>query len=257
MDSDEFARLMKELAADGGLEGLSQAEIAKRIEKLIQEGGYEGLEGLSSAELAKLAKNLANDTASSVGGATASIAKDVPERQAKDAAEEKRTQEAAAEKKRQEEVARQKAEAERKAAEEKALAEKNKRIQEQMTTVKDEMALGKAAANSGDYDTAIQHFNAAKDNLPKEQKAFAAEHMAEAALMMRNASDGIAEPGVSDGSRTAGTGANSSIVKKKKTAAAANDFANTAALYDPKNAAAHYVFGKGAEDVQNWPTALD
>jgi DNA-binding Lrp family transcriptional regulator len=39
MDSDEFARLMKELAADGSLEGLSQEEIAKRIEKLIQEGG--------------------------------------------------------------------------------------------------------------------------------------------------------------------------------------------------------------------------
>ena len=58
MDSDEFARLMKELAADGSLEGLSQEEIAKRIEKLIQEGGYEGLEGLDSAEHAKIAKNL-------------------------------------------------------------------------------------------------------------------------------------------------------------------------------------------------------
>ena len=40
------------------------------------------------------------------------------------------------------------------------------------------------------------------------------------------------------------------------TAAAAHTYATEAVNNDPRNAVAHYVFGKGAEDVQNWPTAL-
>ena len=182
-----------------------------------------------------LRKQNSSSSAEALGAQLAAAEKQRQE----DIAKEKAAAEAA-EKQRQEEVARQKAEAEKKAAEEKARAERDAALKQQMAKVEDKISLGKAAVGSGEYDTAIKHFDEARDILPEEQKAFSAQQMSTAAESLITASESV-----------------TSQDAKKKTADAAYDFATTALQYDPKDAGSHYVYGKNAVEKGDKNTALN
>ena len=161
------------------------------------------------------------------------------------AEEQRAAEQKAAEEKRQAEIARQKAEEEKRIAEEKAKAEKDKALKELMDKIKDEVSLGKVAASTGDYENAIKHFDTAKSMLPQEQKVFSAEQMADAALVLRDIYDTASAEEKKDPSF------------KENTAKAANNYANTALQYNPKNAIAHYILGKDAQESKDLNKALD
>ena len=85
---------------------------------------------------------------------------------------------------------RKKDEAAKKAAEE-ALAKKNAQLKKEIDAVNDEIMQGKVALNSGNINSALEHFEKAQKNLPVSdgEPAFSGSKYSEIAVALYNAAE--------------------------------------------------------------------
>ena len=104
--------------------------------------------------------------------------------------------------------------------------------------VEDSIAKGKEALAKGNTSDALNHFNNAKNSLPKNDDAYAAEKLGDMAKTLYDASANQGNP----------------QTKATLVSEAVKD-ANAALAKDSKNAPAHYVLGMQAMDAKNYAEA--
>lgn len=148
--------------------------------------------------------------------------------------EEQKIQQKAAEEQRKKE------EAARKAAEE-ALAKKNAQLKKEIDAVNDEIMQGKVALNSGNINSALEHFEKAQKNLPvsEGEPAFSGSKYSEIAAALYDAA------GKSTGD------------DKKRLESTALIYAENAVSKNPKDASSHYIIGMNALANKDYQKAHD
>ena len=148
--------------------------------------------------------------------------------------EEQKIQQKAAEEQRKKE------EAARKAAEE-ALAKKNAQLKKEIDAVNDEIMQGKVALNSGNINSALEHFEKAQKNLPvsEGEPAFSGSKYSEIAAALYDAA------GKSTGD------------DKKRLESTALIYADNAVSKNPKDASSHYIIGMNALANKDYQKAHD
>ena len=148
--------------------------------------------------------------------------------------EEQKIQQKAAEEQRKKE------EAARKAAEE-ALAKKNAQLKKEIDAVNDEIMQGKVALNSGNINSALEHFEKAQKNLPvsEGEPAFSGSKYSEIAAALYYAA------GKSTGD------------DKKRLESTALIYAENAVSKNPKDASSHYIIGMNALANKDYQKAHD
>lgn len=135
---------------------------------------------------------------------------------------------------------RKKDEAARKAAEE-ALAKKNAQLKKEIDAVNDEIMQGKVALNSGNINSALEHFEKAQKNLPvsEGEPAFSGSKYSEIAAALYDAA------GKSTGD------------DKKRLESTALIYAENAVSKNPKDASSHYIIGMNALANKDYQKAHD
>ena len=158
------------------------------------------------------------------------------------AAEEQRKKDEAARKAAEKaaEEQRKKEEAAKKAAEE-ALAKKNAQLKKEIDAVNDEIMQGKVALNSGNINSALEHFEKAQKNLPVSdgEPAFSGSKYSEIAAALYNAAEKASDE------------------DKDRLKSTALIYAENAIAKNPKDASSHFIIGMNALENKDYQKALD
>lgn len=233
LDEEALALMDEILAKKSGAEGANVSTSNVTVEVDTQ-----GLTDAMQSSIESMKYELAKTNQTAVENQKAMA--DLLKKQQQQAVEEqKRLEEQKVQQKAAEEQ-RKKEEAARKAAEE-ALAKKNAQLKKEIDAVNDEIMQGKVALNSGNINSALEHFEKAQKNLPvsEGEPAFSGSKYSEIAAALYDAA------GKSTGD------------DKKRLESTALIYAENAVSKNPKDASSHYIIGMNALANKDYQKAHD
>lgn len=232
-DEEALALMDEILAKKTGTEGANVATSNVTVEVDTQ-----GLTDAMQSSIESMKHELAKTNQTAVENQKAMA--DLLKKQQQQAAEEQQRLEEQKIQQKAAEEQRKKEEAARKAAEE-ALAKKNAQLKKEIDAVNDEIMQGKVALNSGNINSALEHFEKAQKNLPvsEGEPAFSGSKYSEIAAALYDAA------GKSTGD------------DKKRLESTALIYAENAVSKNPKDASSHYIIGMNALANKDYQKAHD
>lgn len=233
LDEEALALMDEILAKKTGAEGANVATSNVTVEVDTQ-----GLTNAMQSSIESMKHELAKTNQTAVENQKAMA--DLLKKQQQQAAEEQQRLEEQKIQQKAAEEQRKKEEAARKAAEE-ALAKKNAQLKKEIDAVNDEIMQGKVALNSGNINSALEHFEKAQKNLPvsEGEPAFSGSKYSEIAAALYDAA------GKSTGD------------DKKRLESTALIYAENAVSKNPKDASSHYIIGMNALANKDYQKAHD
>lgn len=232
-DEEALALMDEILAKKNGAEGANVSTSNVTVEVDTQ-----GLTDAMQSSIESMKHELAKTNQTAVENQKAMA--DLLKKQQQQAAEEQQRLEEQKIQQKAAEEQRKKEEAARKAAEE-ALAKKNAQLKKEIDAVNDEIMQGKVALNSGNINSALEHFEKAQKNLPvsEGEPAFSGSKYSEIAAALYDAA------GKSTGD------------DKKRLESTALIYAENAVSKNPKDASSHYIIGMNALANKDYQKAHD
>lgn len=232
-DEEALALMDEILAKKSGAEGANVSTSNVTVEVDTQ-----GLTNVMQSSIESMKHELAKTNQTAVENQKAMA--DLLKKQQQQAAEEQQRLEEQKIQQKAAEEQRKKEEAARKAAEE-ALAKKNAQLKKEIDAVNDEIMQGKVALNSGNINSALEHFEKAQKNLPVSdgEPAFSGSKYSEIAVALYNA----AEKASGD--------------DKERLKSTALIYAENAVSKNPKDASSHYIIGMNALANKDYQKAHD
>lgn len=232
-DEEALALMDEILAKKSGAEGANVSTSNVTVEVDTQ-----GLTNAMQSSIESMKHELAKTNQTAVENQKAMA--DLLKKQQQQAAEEQQRLEEQKIQQKAAEEQRKKEEAARKAAEE-ALAKKNAQLKKEIDAVNDEIMQGKVALNSGNINSALEHFEKAQKNLPvsEGEPAFSGSKYSEIAAALYDAA------GKSTGD------------DKKRLESTALIYAENAVSKNPKDASSHYIIGMNALANKDYQKAHD
>lgn len=233
LDEEALALMDEILAKKSGAEGANVSTSNVTVEVDTQ-----GLTDAMQSSIESMKYELAKTNQTAVENQKAMA--DLLKKQQQQAAEEQQRLEEQKIQQKAAEEQRKKEEAARKAAEE-ALAKKNAQLKKEIDAVNDEIMQGKVALNSGNINSALEHFEKAQKNLPvsEGEPAFSGSKYSEIAAALYDAA------GKSTGD------------DKKRLESTALIYAENAVSKNPKDASSHYIIGMNALANKDYQKAHD
>ena len=233
LDEEALALMDEILAKKSGAEGANVSTSNVTVEVDTQ-----GLTNVMQSSIESMKHELAKTNQTAVENQKAMA--DLLKKQQQQAAEEQQRLEEQKIQQKAAEEQRKKEEAARKAAEE-ALAKKNAQLKKEIDAVNDEIMQGKVALNSGNINSALEHFEKAQKNLPVSdgEPAFSGSKYSEIAVALYNA----AEKASGD--------------DKERLKSTALIYAENAVSKNPKDASSHYIIGMNALANKDYQKAHD
>ena len=233
LDEEALALMDEILAKKSGAEGANVSTSNVTVEVDTQ-----GLTDAMQSSIESMKYELAKTNQTAVENQKAMA--DLLKKQQQQAAEEQQRLEEQKIQQKAAEEQRKKEEAARKAAEE-ALAKKNAQLKKELDAVNDEIMQGKVALNSGNINSALEHFEKAQKNLPvsEGEPAFSGSKYSEIAAALYDAA------GKSTGD------------DKKRLESTALIYAENAVSKNPKDASSHYIIGMNALANKDYQKAHD